>query len=135
MICICYVDDDQDEHFIFESALQEAFPEIKLFSFFTCDDLLAFLKVENSPLPELVFMDYNMPGASGTKCVTTIKNVGKLAHLPVVIYSTSIDLAMRDETYNGNAFKFIEKQSSIFKLKEILAELFSEVFESRSIRS
>ncbi len=126
---ICYVDDDPDDHFIFKTALSEIAPTFELLSFYSCDELLAFLKDEKKALPDLIFQDYNMPGMSGTECLTTIKNTERIGHLPIIIYSTSIHKTAIDEASKDGVFKFVEKQNTLNELKGLLKNIFGEIFE------
>ena len=41
--------------------------------------------------PDVVVLDINMPGGSGTEALSTIKSSPKTAHIPVLIVSGSID--------------------------------------------
>ena len=86
---ICFADDDLDDHLIFSTAVREDFPAIYLNSFYHCKDLLAYLNDDINPLPDLIFLDYNMPGNDGNECLKYLKNSARLLHIPVIMYSTS----------------------------------------------
>ncbi|MES1220464.1 MAG: response regulator, partial [Bacteroidota bacterium] len=86
---ICFADDDADDHFIFSTVMSEQFPSIELTQFYHCDKLVGFLKDETQPLPDLIFLDYNMPGNDGNQCLQWIKRTARILDIPVIIYSTS----------------------------------------------
>src|SRR5690348_12320526 len=86
---ICFADDDPDDHLVFSTAFDEAFPGVALYPFYHCEELLAFLNDENRPLPDMIFLDLNMPGNERFDCLRTIKKTPRLQHIQVVIYTTS----------------------------------------------
>lgn len=53
------------------------------------EDALAYLRDPNTALPDLVLLDLNLPGISGRDVLEQIKSDEALAHLPVVILTTS----------------------------------------------
>jgi CheY-like chemotaxis protein len=42
-------------------------------------------------LPDLIFLDLNMPKMDGRQCLAEIKKLPRLEQIPVIIYSTSAD--------------------------------------------
>ena len=128
---IAYVDDDPDDHFLFNATVNGTYPNIRITDFYVCDDMLKALNVlgkEN--LPDLIFLDLNMPGNHDGKCLEKIKENIHLHDIPIIIYSTSSALRFEQEMLNKGAFKYIVKPPTIEKLKEIVRKTFFEI-ESR----
>jgi CheY-like chemotaxis protein len=125
---IVFVDDDPDDHHIFSTTLQEVRSDIQLSSFHDCQQLLQFL---NGPgqLPDIIFLDLNMPTFDGRDCLQLLKKEAHLLHIPVIIYSTSQHKKDIDLCYAYGATKYVVKPTSFEKLKEILKSIFSS-FES-----
>ena len=122
---IYFADDDPDDHLVFTTAFEETFPEMTLHSFYHCSELLALLNDEGHPLPDLVFLDLNMPGNEKFECLRAIKQAPRLKTVEVVIYTTSNYYKDADEALRNGAFRYVHKPSSFTELKSILKELLS----------
>jgi DNA-binding response OmpR family regulator len=59
--------------------------------------------------PDLVIMDINLPFSSGLKAVRQIREVEKLAHVPVVFLTASKVPALRKQAESMGAAGFLEK--------------------------
>ena len=123
---ICFADDDPDEHLIFSDAIGEFFPSIKVSSFYRCSDLIDYLNDENKPLPDIIFLDYTMPGNDGNQCLQLIKKTARLLHIPIIIYSTSDYRKFIEASYNQGAYKYIVKPDRFEKVKSTMKQVFAE---------
>ena len=126
---ICFADDDPDDHFLFTHAIQEQFPNIVLYPFYICDDLLRFLEDENKPAPDLIFLDLNIPGNMELECLKKIRQMTSLMHVPVLIYSTSDSEASMTKSLTLGADKYVVKPYSYQQLKKTVGELIIEYEE------
>ena len=122
---ICHTDDDPDDHLIFSTVLKEIFPEATLFPFYNCGELLQFLKEENTELPEIIFIDQNMPGNRGNECLQEIKQMARTCNIPVVLYSTSGEPKTIDKAIGLGAYKYIIKPSTFGETKVVISEILS----------
>lgn len=52
------------------------------------EDALSYLK-ENNNLPDVIFLDLNMPKINGIEFLTILKNDDKLKFLPTIVLTTS----------------------------------------------
>jgi CheY-like chemotaxis protein len=87
MIILC-IDDDPDDTDFFCDAIKVVNPQAKCV---TANDGLSALKVLRSEiLPDVIFLDINMPRMSGREVLMQIKKSYKLSQIPIVIYSTTI---------------------------------------------
>ncbi|MBC8110037.1 MAG: response regulator [Verrucomicrobia bacterium] len=82
-------DDDKDDRFFFEEALEELQVSIHLTTVNDGEQLTQLLiqqmtKLPNQ-LPDVLFLDLNMPRKNGFECLAEIKRTKKLQHLPVII--------------------------------------------------
>ncbi len=87
-ICVLYADDDADDVELFQEILREI--DRSILFLYAADGLQA-LKVlrEAIVLPDIVFLDINMPLINGKECLMEIRRDEYLKKLPVVMYSTS----------------------------------------------
>ncbi|MBB4801552.1 CheY-like chemotaxis protein [Flavobacterium nitrogenifigens] len=79
--------------------------------------------LENSDLeifPDVIFLDLNMPRKNGIECLIEIKENEKLKHLPVIIFSTSLDSEIVNNLYQKGASYYIRKPGEFSKLKTVI---------------
>lgn len=121
-ICLL-VDDDEDDTEIFALAASEADSSIDCV--FASDGIAALsLLADKTFVPDFIFLDLNMPLMSGRECLVEIKKRPHLAHVPVIIYSTSASRRDITETKELGASSFITKPALISALTERLLEVF-----------
>lgn len=71
-------------------------------------------------IPELIFLDLNMPIMNGQQFLHHIKNHPDLAAIPIIIFSTSADPRTIEETKKQGVRNFITKPDKFSRLKEVL---------------
>jgi CheY-like chemotaxis protein len=124
MKSILLIDDDADEINI----LTEAVAMTGTSS--TCDwaqgAVMAYGLLKTS-LPDLILLDYNMPGYDGLICLEELRKDEVLRHIPIVMYSTYIDYGIKKEAMAKGAFQCIQKTTSVNDLVEELKKLFLQV--------
>jgi CheY-like chemotaxis protein len=122
---ILLIDDDIEDQEIFVDALRHVDNSILCLGFADGEEALRLLETEIIDVPDVVFLDLNMPRFSGKQCLAAIKRMPKLNEVPVVIYTTSADKKDRDETFALGADHFLVKPSRFEDLKENLLEILS----------
>jgi len=118
---ILLADDDEDDQMLFRSALESFSSSIQLSTASNGEQLMIQLKKASDPLPDVLFLDLNMPCKNGIECLKEIKNDPKLVILPIFIFSTSAQEESIDLTYETGANYYIQKPSGFGKLKEAIA--------------
>ena len=123
---ILLADDDREDQFI----ISEAFDEIGVGDILHFEEngenVLAWLEqciVEGS-LPELIVLDLNMPKMNGTQTLLHLKQDERLRHIPVVIYSTSLNNIERDECIRLGAHSYVIKGITFNECKTIAKTLY-----------
>jgi CheY-like chemotaxis protein len=76
-----------------------------------------------TPLPDLVLLDLNMPRIDGYEALKRIKSDERLRRIPIVVLSTSESQADIERTYDEGVNSFITKPSSFPELVEMAARL------------
>lgn len=84
-------DDDEDDCLFFKDAIEELPVNASLQTVNDGEQLMRMLNTKSMSLPDILFLDLNMPRKTGYECLSEIKLSEKLKTLPVVIYSTSMD--------------------------------------------
>jgi CheY-like chemotaxis protein len=119
------VDDDEDDQELFELALGESHPEIRLVVARNGNDALKKLE-SGEVVPDYIFLDLNMPLMDGKECLMQIKSNPLLSSIPVIIFSTSSDQRDRTDTQRLGAVEFIIKPPSITTLIALLTQFIEE---------
>ncbi|GGW34610.1 response regulator [Arenibacter certesii] len=117
---IALADDDQDDRLLFKEAIEEIKIKTKLSLFKNGQELMDYLTLPNIILPEIVFLDLNMPIKNGMQCLSEIRNHDKLKDLLVAIYSTSSSEEDIEETFVNGANIYINKPNSFGSLKKAI---------------
>lgn len=105
-------DDDSDDRFFFNEAIKSAKIPAVLNTVDNGEKLIQYLKTNSNTLPDVLFLDLNMPRKNGAECLIEIKDDNKLKDLPVIIYSTSLHQEIADVLYNNGAHYYIKKGNS-----------------------
>lgn len=120
---ILLVDDDPDEHLLFEDALKEIEDAPKLSYAGDGQQLMQFLNDEKAELPAIIFLDLNMPRMNGFECLQEIRKSSKLNKIPVVIFSTTSQTQAIDKVYEQGANYYIRKPNTFPMLKEVIERM------------
>ena len=68
--------------------------------------------IRYNTIPQLIILDLNMPKLNGRQTLQWIKNQPELKHIPVIIYSTSLNPIEKDECLSLGAHAYIIKPIS-----------------------
>ena len=128
------IDDDVDDIFLFEEVLGSIDPTIKFISAENGNRALSLLRKELTELPNIIFLDLNMPGMDGKQCLVELKKDKALQHIPVIIYTTSALRNDAESTIRSGAVCLISKPSSFGALKEILTVIAANTTEISEIQ-
>jgi CheY-like chemotaxis protein len=122
-ITIALADDDEDDRIFFK----DAFDELKINTVVTthCDGeaLMKFLHDSKTELPNILFLDLNMPKKSGFECLLDIKRESKFDDIAIAIYSTSSSEEDIENTFVNGANIYIKKPNDFSILKKILRDV------------
>jgi len=120
---VVLVDDDEDDRLFFSDALQEIEINTDLREFNNGQELLDYLFNSNNQLPQLIFLDLNMPVMDGFECLKEIRKNPNLQDLVVAIYSTSSSERDIEETFVNGANIYINKPNKFEDLKKTIAQV------------
>jgi len=120
---VLLVDDDSEESYLFNEALEHAHLNIRLSRANDGNDLISYLFREAPP--DLVFMDINMPYKDGLEALTEIRSNSKFKNLPLIIYSTSKNERSINACYEKGADLFIVKPDDFDELMQVVKKVFT----------
>jgi CheY-like chemotaxis protein len=130
-------DDDEDDRLLLKEALDEL--QFSHIVEFTEDgqDLMNYLKRRdiytdrrNTPLPELILLDLNMPRKDGREALREIRLDSNLRHIPVVVFTTSKAEEDVLRSYDLGANSFVVKPITFEKLVEVIRTINLYWFEA-----
>ena|SRR5687767_8898046 len=130
---ILLADDDRDDRFFFNKVLEILPVKTQLTTVEDGEKLMSYLSENSKNLPDVLFLDLNMPRKNGSECLLEIKQSEKLKSLPVIIYSTSMNEDVADLLYNNGAHYYIRKEDMV-KLQKILHHVLTLLVENKFSR-
>jgi len=119
-INIILADDDPDDRMLFNDAINDIAIATNLSMYPNGQELMDYLLSDDVILPEIIFLDLNMPIKDGMECLKEIRKTKGLEHLCVAIYSTSSSEEDIENTFVNGANIYINKPNSYKKLKVAL---------------
>ncbi|MBU3821810.1 response regulator [Flavobacteriaceae bacterium XHP0103] len=122
-IKIILADDDEDDRLFFTDAFDELKINTRVQTFKDGIYLMNYLNEDNVVLPNVLFLDLNMPRKSGLECLKEIKKDPKFIDIAIAIYSTSASEEDIEKTFVMGANIYIKKPSDFKTLKKVLSEV------------
>lgn len=125
---VLLIDDDEDDCFIFNSAVQELGSRIELLYETDSEKAIDHLFSEQIPAPDLLFLDWNMHKKTGKDCLMEIRRHPRFANLPIIIFTNSTAEEDLEEAMRLGASHFVSKPTSFPELVMLLGYIFSVQF-------
>lgn len=129
-INLLLADDDEDDRFFFKDSLSKLPFKTNLTTVTNGEELMSILLTSEENIPDVLFLDLNMPLKSGFECLSEIMANDKFKDLPVIIYSTSMDEPVVNNLYERGAFHYIRKPGEYSKLKDVIFKGLSSLIKN-----
>jgi len=126
---IFYVDDDADDQLLFQEAFQEITPSLDFnVNLYHAQDGIDFFNLlhKTRVIPDITFLDINMPKKNGFECLSEMKSSEKYRDKPVVMISTSESRELISKAHQLGADKYIVKPVDFSELKEAIKKCIDE---------
>ena len=120
---IVLVDDDEDDRNFFKEAIDEINMNTNLSMFTNGQEFIDYISIPGQTLPQIVFLDLNMPIKNGIECLEEIKENELLSKFSVAIYSTSSSEQDIENTFIKGAHIYINKPNSFKELKAVIEKV------------
>lgn len=130
---ILLADDDDDDCIFFKEAVDELLLTTQLSTMHDGEQLMKYLNNETNELPDVLFLDINMPRKNGFECLSEIKLNQKLKKLPVIIFSTSFEQEVVNLLYKNGAQNFIRKPAEFSQFKKIIHQTITTLIIPQNI--
>lgn len=121
--CVLLIDDDKDDRELFSEAVASIDKRIICICCEKAEDAIRILEKKELKIPEVIFLDINLPEMSGWQCLTYLKSSPALKQIPVIMYSTSSHLRDKQIAKDLGAARFITKPDNFLNLKSTLNSL------------
>lgn len=118
---IVFAEDDEDDQLYFGAVFREIDPAIQIV--FVRDGIQLSQLLKNF-LPDLLFLDLEMPYKNGLQCLVELRQDFLCADLPVIIFSSTIRPANIQTAYEMGAHLFLHKSSRYIEYSECLKKIF-----------
>ena len=122
-IRITLAEDDEDDRLFFTDAFEELKINTIVNTLNNGRELLNYLEHPETILPNIIFLDLNMPILNGMECLKEIKQNNKFNDIAIAIYSTSASDQDVENTFVLGANIYIKKPSNFNELKKILSDV------------
>jgi CheY-like chemotaxis protein len=117
---IFLADDDKTDCQLFKEALAEIPVSAKLTIFENGELLMERLTKKENKIPDVLFLDLNMPRKNGYITLGEIKRNNELDHLPVIIFSSAFEKSQVNQVFRDAAHYYIRKPNDFSELKKII---------------
>src|SRR5689334_18834827 len=117
---VVLADDDKDHGFLFRMVLKQVDSSKTVSIVKDGDELMNFLEKQ---IPDLLFLDLNMPCKNGLECLTEIRQELQLKDLPIVVYSSSTHMTDIQKSYLHEADLYMVKPFNSFHLRNALESI------------
>ena len=125
---VLMIDDDPDDALFFSQALSELnLPTDFRYVGNAFDTLPQLLKKEGF-LPDVIFLDINMPMTNGWECLRGLKSLAEFEKIPIVMYSTADIEREGTAAADVGAAAFMTKPTTFNELKARLSRLMHTLF-------
>lgn len=117
---VVIADDDKQELFLLKDVIFEADASIKVTVVKNGESLLSLLSFY---LPDLLFLDLDMPCKNGLECICEIRRNYFTSQLPVVMYSATSRPHNIETCYEMGAHLYLIKPKTTLQLKEAVKKI------------
>lgn len=121
---ILLVDDDPEDRNIIKEAMELAHAGHQILFAENGEQALTLLAsdacVQN--LPCLIVLDLNMPKMNGTQTLRRLKEDARYKHIPVIIYSTSINQLEKEKCMDLGAHSYVTKPVTFSESTQIAGD-------------
>jgi CheY-like chemotaxis protein len=117
---VVLADDDPDQGLLFQIVLRQVDP---LKNLTIVKDGAELMNLLDTYVPDLLFIDLNMPCKNGYECLVEIRQRPELNDLPIVVYSSSSYMTDIQKSYVHKADLYMVKPFNSIHLRNALESI------------
>ncbi len=135
---VLLVEDEPGDQKLIRNALANQGMVNKLYVVESGEEALEYLQRSKcsdaeSPRPNLILLDLNMPGMGGKEFLKRIKADNDLCSIPVVVLTVSDAEIDIKESYKLNAAGYVQKSAGLEEFQKVVSKLAKYWFETSSL--
>ncbi|HAT72007.1 MAG TPA: hypothetical protein DCS63_04250 [Elusimicrobia bacterium] len=115
---VLIIDDDEDLSALLKDLLQS-----KGFSVSCAPDGVSGVEKARTLLPDLITLDFNMPGTNGVEVYNQLRNRPETAVIPVIFFSSTLIGIIRRMVLENSRTKFLKKGCPTRELEACVNEM------------
>ncbi|SEH40357.1 Response regulator receiver domain-containing protein [Chryseobacterium culicis] len=120
---VIVADNDENTLIFFKNILKELKISIKVQCFSNGKDVMDYLSNEDAVVPEIVFINYKIPGKESMECLEEIESNSKFNNMVTAIFSDPIPENEVEDIFVKGAHIFMKKPECFDRLKKVLTEV------------
>lgn len=132
---ILLAEDDPDDSLLFMQAVDESAIRSEVSIADTGAKLVNHLESLQKVIPDIIFLDMNMPLKNGIECLQVIRSNDHYKMVPVIMYSTSYNNNEIEACYEKGANYYVVKPYSFNAIKKMITDFCCRNWELDSNRS
>ncbi|MGL6126436.1 response regulator [Chryseobacterium artocarpi] len=120
---VIVADNNENTLIFFKNIFKELKIPVKIQCFSNALDLMEYLNNEDAMIPEIVFIQYEIPEKSSLECIDEFKRNEKFNNMVTAIYSDLFDEAEIEEIFVRGANICMRKPEDFKNLKKTLTDI------------
>lgn len=129
---ILLADDDPEDREMFADRFQLHNPDARVQCLSSGYELLTYLnECPSENLPQLILVDYKMPGITGQEVLRRLQHDQRYDRIPKVIWSTSNNQGYIDESLQSGAERYFTKPADMRGFDRMVDQI-TQLFRSSS---
>jgi len=130
---VLLADDDLSDCLIFKEALDKLPVTVNLTTVHDGDQLINLLMNAQPKLPDVLFLDLNMPRKNGFAVLGLLKRKSELLQLPVIILSSISEEMKVNQVFRDAAHYYIRKPNDFSELKRVIYEALVRIVQNTGV--
>ncbi|MEX2230992.1 MAG: response regulator [Cyclobacteriaceae bacterium] len=110
---IFYADDDEDDRYLFNEVIKRINPDIIIIEAEDGSDAVHILSQAQINLPDIIFLDINMPLLNGYETLLELRKNERLKNTKFVLYSTADKMSLPSARKNGLNVQYVRKSNTL----------------------
>ncbi|WP_426477273.1 response regulator [Chryseobacterium sp. CBSDS_008] len=120
---VIVADNDENTLIFFKNILKELKISIKVQCFTNGKNLMEYLNNADAVVPEIVFINYMIPGKSSMECLEEIGADSKFNNMVTAVFSEPLSESEIEEIFVKGANIYMKKPECFEKLKKVLTDV------------